>query len=74
MGVARGNAVMTKTNGQSLAADLIGAHFEKRSIARGHRRWKTGSGHAVVITTANTSSGGDEENSAIWSPAAPSAR
>ena len=51
MGVARGDAVLTKANGQSLAADLIGAHFEKDST--GHTSLKTiqAMGH-VVITTA----------------------
>jgi lipopolysaccharide export system protein LptA len=51
MGVARGNAVITKANGQSLAADLVGAHFEKDST--GHSSLKTiqANGH-VVITTA----------------------
>lgn len=52
MGVARGDAVITKANGQTLAADLIGAHFEKDST--GHSSLKTiqAIGH-VAITTAS---------------------
>ena len=59
MGVARGDAVVTKANGQSLAADLIGAHFEKDST--GHSSMKTiqAIGH-VVITTASDIVHGDE--------------
>ena len=51
MGVARGDAVVTKINGDSLAGDLIGAHFVKD--AQGHNSLKTieSKGH-VVITTA----------------------
>ncbi|HLG90239.1 MAG TPA: LptA/OstA family protein [Alphaproteobacteria bacterium] len=59
MGVARGDAVVTKANGQSLAADVIGAHFEKDST--GHQSLKTiqAIGH-VVITTASDIVHGDE--------------
>jgi len=58
MGVARGDAVVTKTNGQTLAADLIGAHFDKD--ADGHTSLKTiqADGH-VVITTATDIVHGD---------------
>ena len=59
MGVARGDATVTKANGQTLAADLIGAHFQKDST--GHTSLKTiqAIGH-VVITTASDIVHGDE--------------
>jgi lipopolysaccharide export system protein LptA len=59
MGVARGDAVVTKINGDSLAGDLIGAHFVKD--AQGHNILKTieSKGH-VVITTATDIVHGDE--------------
>ena len=59
MGVARGDAKITKENGQTLAADLVGAHFEKD--ATGHSSLKTiqANGH-VVITTATDIVHGDQ--------------
>lgn len=53
MGVARGDAVVTKANGQSLAADLIGAHFEKDST--GHSSLKTiqAIGHVAIATATD---------------------
>jgi lipopolysaccharide export system protein LptA len=59
MAVARGNAVITKVNGEKLEGDVIGAHFVKD--ATGHTALKTieAKGH-VVITTATDIVHGDE--------------
>jgi lipopolysaccharide export system protein LptA len=59
MGVARGNALVTKVNGDTLAGDVVGAHFLKD--ANGHNALKTlqAKGH-VVITTATDIVHGDE--------------
>jgi lipopolysaccharide export system protein LptA len=58
MAVARGDALITKLNGDTLAGDLIGAHFLKD--AAGHTALKTidAKGH-VVITTATDIVHGD---------------
>jgi lipopolysaccharide export system protein LptA len=59
MAVARGDAVITKVNGDRLEGDVIGAHFVKD--ATGHTTLKTieAKGH-VIITTASDIVHGDE--------------
>jgi lipopolysaccharide export system protein LptA len=50
--VARGNALLVKYNGESLAADVIGGHFIKN--AQGQTQLKTIEGRGGVVVTTRT--------------------
>jgi lipopolysaccharide export system protein LptA len=59
MAVARGNAVITKVNGNTLAGDLVGGHFEKDQHGTTQLKTIESQGH-VVVTTATDVVHGDE--------------
>jgi lipopolysaccharide export system protein LptA len=59
MAVARGNAVITKVNGNTLSGDLIGGHFVKDQHGTSQLKTIESKGH-VVVTTATDVVHGDE--------------
>ena len=59
MAVARGNAVITKVNGNTLSGDLIGGHFVKDQHGADQLKTIESKGH-VVVTTSTDIVHGDE--------------